>query len=714
MNPPVTTYYVDGLCCADEERIVRGCLQRLEGVEVIGTNVVHHTITLRHSCPDRIIFESLQKIGFRARSVSAREAEYFSTERFLVPTVIASCLLAGVGLFLANSGHNGIEAILLLSGSILLGGWQIARKALISLRRFALDMNVLMVIATAGAMVIGRWEEAATVIALFSIAHLLEKYSVERARKEIRSLLRLTPETAMVRAGGKLEEKPISTIMPGECVVVRAGERIPLDGHILHGSSFVNQAAVTGESSPVPRYAGDKVYGGTLTTDGLLEIEVERQYGDGVIARIIRLVEEAQGQRAPIQEFIERFARYYTPIVFALAAGVALIPPFLLGAPFGIWGYRALVLLVIACPCALVISTPVAMVSALARAARAGILVKGGRFLEHLSNIQAVAFDKTGTLTEGLPRVTDVIAVNSMAPRDIVRLASAIEVHAKHHLAGAVLQYAAEHGIEYSQSRLDDVEVLSGYGVKVTMDGHAYLIGNHALVEKVGICSPQVEQMLLQLEGEGKTTMIVGSATEVFGVLGLVDEIRPDATAVIQDLDRLGIHHVVMLTGDNQRTAESIARKAGISAFYAESSPEDKLSRIRQLRAEYGTVAMVGDGVNDAPALAAATIGIAMGRSGTEIALESADVVLTSDNLRRIPFLIDLSRRTVSIVRQNIALALVTKALFLVLALSGVATLWMAVLADDGATLLVIANGFRLLRSAGRQLDHQPEANQAE
>ncbi|MFQ5990352.1 MAG: heavy metal translocating P-type ATPase, partial [Candidatus Methylomirabilales bacterium] len=584
------------------------------------------------------------------------------------------------------------------------------------------------------ATLIGEWAEAATVTFLFSLAQLLESRSMDRARHAIRSLMQLAPPQAVARRHGQDQVLPVEEIRLGDTVIVKPGEKIPLDGRVIKGTSGVNQAPITGESMPVQKREGDEVFAGTINQQGALEIEVTHLAGDTTLARIIHLVQEAQAQKAPSQRFVDQFARYYTPAVIAAALLTAIVPPFLFAQPFYSWFYRALVLLVIACPCALVISTPVTIVSGLAAAARSGVLIKGGRYLEGLNALKVIAFDKTGTLTRGVPTVTDILVCSGFtvqgsefrvqysdraadkpaeasmnetvigqpssvnaAQREVLRIAAAIEAQSEHHLGQAILQKARE--LQMKWPEVEGFLAQTGRGVQARVEGRTYYLGNHRFAEEVGFCGPDVEAKLEEIERAGKTAVILGTETAAVGIIAIADQLREQVSEVLQALRGPGMQKLVMLTGDNRGTAEAVARHLGIEEYQADLLPADKVEKVRELRNRYGTVAMVGDGVNDAPALASASIGIAMAAAGTDQALETADVALMADDLSKLPFAITLGRRAVQIVKQNIALSLLIKALFLALAIPGFATLWMAVGADMGASLLVVFNGLRLLRA---------------
>ncbi len=582
--------------------------------------------------------------------------------------------------------------------AIAAGGYPTARKGLRALRRGRITFNVLMTVAVAGAALIGEWREGAVVAFLYNASEALEAHAMDRARGALRALVDLAPKLARVRRDGREETIPAEAVVPGDLVIVRPGERIAVDGRVVGGASAVNQAPITGESVPVEKGPGDEVFAGSLNEEGVLEVEATRPCTDTTLARIIHLVEDAQSRRAPVQRFVDAFARWYTPAIVALAAGVALAPPLFLGQPWDRWLYEGLALLVVGCPCALVVSTPVALVSAIGGAARHGVLIKGGMHLETAGRLRAVAFDKTGTLTEGRPAVTDVIRLTDDGGACPLCLAGGLERFSEHPLARAIVAAAeaAEHEC-YSPPDVADFRAIPGKGAGAVIDGRRYYIGNPRLFAELGVDTGQAAEIVDRLQAEGKTAMLLGTERELVAVFAVADALRPDGVAVLRELARAGVAHAVMLTGDNARTAESVARQAGIAEFRAELLPEDKVAAVRELRERYGTVAMVGDGVNDAPALAAASLGIAMGRGGTDVALETADVVLMGDDLSRLPYLVRLARAALGVIRQNIAFSLLIKLVAVAAVVPGWLTLWLAILADMGATVLVTLNAARLL-----------------
>jgi Cd2+/Zn2+-exporting ATPase len=506
----------------------------------------------------------------------------------------------------------------------------------------------------------------------------------------------------LLKKDDSFDEVPVEKVRVGDIIAVRSGARVPLDGEVLSGTSSVDQAPITGESMPVEKKQGDRVFAGTINGEGSLEVRVSKGYSDTTLAKIIHLVEEAQSQKALSQRFVDVFAKYYTPSVMVLALLVFLIPPTAAGAAWGVWFYRALVLLVIACPCALVISTPVSVVSGLTAMARRGVLIKGGAFLEAIGQLKALAVDKTGTITEGRPRVTRVLPMNSTHEAEIVRIAAAIDTHSDHPLAQAVVNYAYEHGIDFQRS--ENYQARVGRGAKAELDGHHYFVGNHLFAHELAVCTDEIEKALASTEEQGQSVVVVGHkphadcAGEVLGIIAVGDRMRANAPDAIRSLHALGVQKVIMLSGDNQRTVNAIAGQAFIDEAHGDLLPDQKIERIRQLLGEHKCVGMVGDGVNDAPAMAAATIGIAMGAAGTDTAIETADIALMQDDLSKVAEAIRLGRRTLHVIQFNIAFAIAVKLVFLLLAVFGYASLWLAIAADTGATLVVTSNALRLLR----------------
>lgn len=704
-----TTLAVSGMDCTDEVKLLNETLGPLEGVRSVEANLMAAKITVTHNenvTPEKLI-AAIKPTGMDAK-VAERGQKLGSgseAQRQRAISVGISGALTTLGLVLqwTNAGPEVLRIVIFAAATIA-GGWFIFPKGLAAARRFSFDMNLLMSVAVIGAAIIGEWSEGAAVTFLFGLSELLEAFSVQRARRAIESLLELSPESALVQRDGTFVEVPVDQVKAEEIVAVKSGSRVPLDGTVTTGTSAVNQAPITGESMPVEKKPGDQVFAGTINGEGALEIKVTKAAGDTMLARIIQLVGQAQSQKAPAERFVDVFAKYYTPAVMAVALLVLLIPPLLMGGVWSVWTYRALVLLVIACPCALVISTPVSIVSGLTAMARRGVLIKGGAHLEAVGKLRALAVDKTGTITEGKPRVMRVVTFNGKSEVEVTTIAAAIDTHSEHPLAKAVVGYAEEKGITFARST--EYQSRTGKGAEANIDGHEYFVGNHRFAHELGVCNDEVERALAEIEKEGQSVVVVGHKPhngekgEVLGILAVGDAIRPNAAAAIKALHAAGLEKIVMLSGDNQRTADAIARLAGIDEAKGDLLPDDKIARIRELAQQYKHVAMIGDGVNDAPAMAAASIGIAMGGVGTDTAIETADMTLMQDDLSKVAEAIALGRRTVGIIQFNIVFALVIKAVFLVLALLGYSSLWLAILADTGATLLVIANALRLLRAS--------------
>jgi len=612
-------------------------------------------------------------------------------------------LVGGFADALGSEGMGGADGVPILpiifyAIGITTGVWYVLPKAWSSAISLRPDMNLLMTIAVIGAASIGEWFEAVTVAFLFSVSLLLESWSVGRARRAIAALMDLTPPMARVRDEAGIEkEVPPDQVAVGVSFIVRPAEKIPLDGKVIRGGSDVNQAPITGESVPVPKSEGSEVFAGTINGDGVLEVECTKPAGDTTLAHIIRMVGEAQSRRAPSEKWVEKFARVYTPVVMALAAAILIAPPLLFGGAWLDWLYRSLVLLVIACPCALVISTPVSVVAALSAAARNGVLIKGGVFIEAPAHLQAIAMDKTGTLTEGKPALVDIVPMSGHDETELLQRAAALESHSNHPLAQAIVAAANERGVKIPAA--DEFEIIQGKGATGRIDGKLYWLGSHRYLEERNQETPSIHEQLESMQQAGRTVVVVGNESHVCGFITLADTLRPTAAETLRQLRAAGVKHLVMLTGDNQGTAQAIATEAGIDEVHAELLPEDKVNAVESLVDKYGQVAMVGDGVNDAPALGRATLGIAMGAAGSDAAIETADIALMSDDLSKLPWLIHHSRRALAIIRQNITFSLFVKALFVVLTFAGYASLWAAIAADMGASMLVIFNGLRLLQA---------------
>ena len=698
-----TRLRVPAMDCPVEEKQIRERLAGFPGVHRLEFDLVGRTLALTHA-PEALggAREALAAAGFPSEVLAAPPAAQREADKPGVPAHtwwrIGIAGAAAIGSEIAQwlSGGNTWLVVALAFGAILLGGLETYKKGLIALRHGKLNINALMSVAVTGGLAIGEFPEAAVVMVLFALAELIEALSFERARRSIRGLLQMAPETALVRTDGGWTERPSAEVPAGSIVRVRPGGRVPLDGVVTAGRSAVNQAPITGESMPVDKAPGDPVFAGTINESAEIELRTTAAAGGTTLARIIRAVEEAQASRAPTQRFVDAFARIYTPIVFAGAVLVAVVPPLFFGAEVIPWLYKALVLLVIACPCALVISTPVTVVSGLAAAARRGILVKGGAYLELARKIKRLALDKTGTLTFGKPSVTRLEPLTSVGGDEALRLAASLAIRSDHPVSRAIVEHWKRAG-GAAAIEVESFNALPGRGVEGRIGGQEHYLGNHRLAHELGVCGPELEARLEAVEIQGMTALVLATRTEVIAAFAVADTLRDTSRAAIADLHELGVR-VTMLTGDNAHTARAIAKASGIDDARGDLLPQDKVRAIEDIK-KHGAVGMVGDGINDAPALAKSDLGIAMGAAGSDTAIETADVALMDDDLRKVPALIRLSRRTHAILVQNITLALGIKAVFLVLALAGAASMWMAVFADMGASLLVVANGLRLIRS---------------
>ena len=730
--------HVTGLDCADCALKLEGALQHTGGVVSATTSFGAATLKVVFD-PDEIAFdqvlERVRRLGYdtlegrQTRERGHEHGEHGEHEHGTAAGERAggrrSLLLSGRALLTAVSGVAvatgfAAEALapalapFLFAAAMVAGGSLTARAAWYSLRARSVDMNVLMTIAAVGAGAIGQWSEAGLVVFLFALGNLLQTLTMERTRRAVRDLVELAPAEAHVVDGDHTHTVAAAIIRPGDLVRALPGERLPVDGSVVDGQAGVDQSPVTGESMPVSKGPGDEVFAGSIVQGGALTVRATTTVSDNTIAKIIHLVEEAQAQRAPLQTTIDRFAARYTPVVVAAAAGVALLPPLLFGQPFSTWFYRGLALLIISCPCALVISTPVSFLAALGAASRRGVLIKGGACLEQAGALRAMAFDKTGTLTTGVSRVTDVVSLDGDQGQRLLARAAAVERLSEHPLARAIVAEAQRLEHDDGRTHSDDdrpshvhpavtrFRAIAGQGARADLDGETVLVGKPELFAADGRlpAAPGRDGLfaaeLRRLELEGKTVVVIGTPERIEGLVAVADVIRPEARAAVALLRRCGVRHVALLTGDNLATATAIGREAGVDEVRAGLLPEEKIDAVRQLAERYGGVAMVGDGVNDAPALAAATVGIAMGVAGADAALETADIALMGDDLSAVAATIRLSRATTGVIRENIALAIAIKAVFLVLAPLGLVTLWMAVFADMGTSLAVIGNGLRL------------------
>jgi len=714
------TFKVRGMDCAEEVSVLRQAVgPAVGGADRLAFDVLNGRMTVADASrevPAGTILKAVAATGMSAvpwdADMATGDGDGHRRQQILLTAASGASLALGMVFHVLSAGSLA-EALRLFAshadqavpwpeiaaylGAVALGGRFVAIKAWYAARNLRPDINLLMVVAVLGAIAIGEWFEAATVAFLFALSLALEGWSVGRARRAIAALLDLTPATIrLLRTDGSEADVPVAEVSPGDRFLVPGGERIALDGRVVAGASAVNQAPITGESVPVEKLEGAEVYAGTINGDGTLTVEATRPTEDTTLARIIRMVEEAHARRAPSEQWVERFAQVYTPAVMTLALLVFLVPPFAFGGAWEDWFYRALVLLVIACPCALVISTPVSIVASLAASARAGVLIKGGAFIELPARLKAIAMDKTGTITRGEPAVVRVLPLGDHTEPELLARAAALEARSTHPLARAIIRYAEGKGIPPEPA--NDVQVLKGKGLTGTFGGEPFWLGSHRYVVERGQDAPEIAREAEALEADGKTVVVIGNARHVCGLIAVADTVRPEAREVVAGLRAAGIRHVIMLTGDNRVTAEAIAREVGIDEVHAELLPEDKLRKIEELVTRYGTVAMVGDGVNDAPALARASLGIAMGAIGSDAAIETADIALMTDDVSKLPWLVRHAKRTLAVIRQNIVFSLGVKAVFFVLTFVGMASLWGAIAADVGASVLVVFNALRLLR----------------
>ena len=714
-------YKVYGLDCANETAILKKGLAGKAGVLGLDFDLLNAkmivTFDSDETSPETIL-ELINRTGLKAvysqqRTKLESGSLWQRHGRLIMAGMSGALMLCG---FVAHwiehgsildalaAGDGGEEhvfpllTIVLYIASIVFGAWFIIPKAIQSAKRFLPDMNLLMTAAVIGAIAINEWLEAASVSFLFAVALLLEHWSIGRAHRAISALMELSPLTARyIRAeDGNIVEKPVEEVPVGVTMVVRPGEKIPLDGEVVRGISTVNQAPITGESMPVGKEMGDEVFAGTLNEDGALEIKVTKLSKDTTLTKIIHMASEAQSRRAPSEQWVEKFARHYTPAMMILAIAIVVIPPLFFAGNWSEWLYRGLVILVIACPCALVISTPVSIVSGMTAAARNGVLIKGGKYLEQVGRLRAVCLDKTGTLTYGHPEVQEVVTFNGHTTKELLEIAASLEANSEHPLARAILRKAEEEGIVPVLA--EDFQAIKGKGAEAMIDGHLFWIGSHRMMDEMGQETQESHNRAESLEDAGHSVIAIGNDQHMCGLISVADRVRENARMTVQAIKQAGVRKVVMLTGDNTGSAAGVAKVTGVDEFQAELLPEDKVEAVESLVREFGQVAMVGDGVNDAPAMAAASLGIAMGAMGTDVAIEMADIALMSDDLSKLPWLIKHSHRTLRTVKQNITFALGLKVAFIILAMLDLATLWMAIAADMGASLLVIFNSLKLLR----------------
>ncbi|PNA02673.1 MULTISPECIES: heavy metal translocating P-type ATPase [unclassified Pseudomonas] len=697
----LSRFRIEAMDCPTEQTLIQDKLGKLAGIEQLEFNLINRVLGVRHTLEGTAEIErAIDSLGMKAEPLAAEDdgaasAPQASKTRWWPLALSGVAAIAAEIVHFSGKAPEWVVAALALA-AILGCGLGTYKKGWIALKNRNLNINALMSIAVTGAVLIGQWPEAAMVMVLFTVAELIEARSLDRARNAIGGLMQLAPDMATVQqADGQWREVEVREVAIGARVRVRPGERIGLDGEVVSGQSSVDQAPITGESLPVEKAVGDKLFAGTINQAGAMEYCVTAAAGQSTLARIIKAVEEAQGARAPTQRFVDQFSRIYTPVVFAVALAVALIPPLFMAGAWFDWIYRALVLLVVACPCALVISTPVTIVSGLAAAARKGILIKGGVYLEGGRKLDLLALDKTGTITHGKPVQTDSKVLDPLFEGRAQALAASLAARSDHPVSGAIALFAK--GQDLVLSEVTEFAALAGRGVRGDIEGQTYHLGNHRLVEELGLCSPELEAQLDVLERQGKTVVLLLDRSGPLALFAVADTVKDSSRQAIAELHALGIK-TVMLTGDNPHTAQAIAAQVGIDRAEGNLLPADKLASIENLYAQGHRVGMVGDGINDAPALARAEIGFAMAAAGTDTAIETADVALMDDDLRKIPAFVRLSRQSAAILTQNIVLALGIKAIFLAITFAGMATMWMAVFADMGVSLLVVFNGLRLLR----------------
>ncbi|NSL50994.1 heavy metal translocating P-type ATPase [Calidifontibacillus erzurumensis] len=700
-NIKVKTYRVQGFTCANCAKTFENNVKNLDGVIDAQVNFGASKITVFGDAT----IEQLEKAG-AFENLKIRDEKEKTIERtpFFKQKEIIKVYISAILVFLSwmASHFYGNENFIYVFGylaAIGIGGYKLFIKGLKNLVRFNFDMSTLMTIAIIGAVLIGEWGEGATVVVLFAISEALERYSMDKARASIESLIDLAPKTALIRRGNSEMIAEVDKIEIGDIMIVKPGQKLALDGVVVKGESTINQAPITGESVPVFKTVGDEVFAGTLNEEGLLEVQVSKRVEDTTLAKIIHLVEEAQAEKAPTQRFVDKFAKYYTPIIIALAIFIAVVPPLALGGGWTEWIYQGLGVLVVGCPCALVISTPVAVVTAIGNAARNGVLIKGGIYLEEVGSLKAIAFDKTGTLTKGSPVVTDVLSLGR-DERELLSIAAAIEKNSQHPFASSIVRKAEELHLEFRDIPIENIQSITGKGIRALVNNEIYVVGSPVLFAELlrtGIPA-SINNQIIHFQSVGKTVILLGNEHCIHLIIAAEDEVRHSAQAAISKLHELGIEKTIMLTGDNEHTAKIIGKQVGLTDIQSRLLPEQKLTFIKTLRKKYGKVAMVGDGVNDAPALKAASVGVAMGTAGTDTALETADIALMSDDLRKLPYTIKLSRKALSIIKQNIVFSLGIKALALLFVIPQWLTLWIAIFADMGATLLVTLNSMRILR----------------
>jgi len=712
-------FTLEGLDCPECASKLQKKISKLDGVHEVAVNFSTTSMTVKHE-PSKVnradIIATVEDTGFKATIsegiTATKSTRFFSfnNKKLFSPTLSGCFIILAVTTYLIKNsipfhllliaGHHITLAHLFYLCAILSGGYYVAKGGYHSLLAKTFDMNFLMSVAVIGALCIGEFAEGAIVVFLFSLGNTLQSYTMDRARNAIRLLMDLAPKEAHLKRGGHLIKVPVSELRLDDTIIVKPGEKVSVDGTIIKGSSPIDESPITGESQPVDKMPGDKAFAGSINGPGFLEVKVDKLAEDSTLSRIIHLVEEAQAQKAPSQNFIDAFSRIYTPLVIVVAVVITIIPPLFLSLPFTDWFYRGLMLLLISCPCALVISTPVSIVSAIACASRKGVLIKGGAYLEEMGTIHAIAFDKTGTLTRSLFEVTDIVSINESSKNNILSIAASLEMQSEHPLAKAILKKADQEKVPLREPM--EFSIYPGKGLKGTLNGRSAYIGNLKFFREQEIPTTIYEGEIQRLENEGKTSILIFS-NNIKGIIALADTPRKEARSCVEGIKKKGIKHVVMLTGDNEKVANAISQHLKIDSFYAAMLPEEKVDAVKKLLSIHKKVAMVGDGVNDAPALAVSSVGIAMGAAGTDTALETADVALMSDDLLKLPFLVHLSRKTLSTIKANIGFSLMVKAAFISLVFLGMANLWMAVAADMGTSLLVILYGMRLITTGDKE-----------
>ncbi len=696
-----TTVRVDELCCVVEEQKIREALGRVPNVGTLHFDLLRKTVRVGHTTTAESVISAIRSTGFTGRIVPAEPATRPETPRKRIVLVLSSTLLLLLGAISEHFLMQPTVAVALYLVSIAGGGWEIVVRAGRAVLKRQLNVNVLMSAAAIGAVILGDHAEGAAVLVLYSLSLLLESLSVDRTHRAIAGLLSLAPETAMLLTPDGRRRVPAVDVMPGDVIVILPGDRIALDGTVVGGLSSVDQSAVTGESLPVFKEVGDPVFAGSLNGRGSLEVRVTASSDGTLLHRIAEYVQAARERKGQIQSRTERFARYYVPGVFLSATLMAVLPPLVFAEPWNVWVYRALTMLVISCPCAFLLATPMAVVSALTAGARAGVLIRGGSALEALADISVVAFDKTGTLTHGRHEVVSLRTFGDTTEQTLLRTAAALEVRSEHPLADALLRHAARHGVSPEDADVQNFVAIPGKGLRASIDGRAFTLGNHALVDEVGTCTPELEREIAALEGRGESVLILTDDSQPLGLIGLKDVARQEGARTVAALEAITGAPGVLISGDHERAARALAEEIGLRRVHSGVLPHEKAAIIDAVRRENGPVAMVGDGLNDAPALASADVGIALGGGSSDAAIHAADVVLMDSRLSLLPLSFRLARSARSIILFNMSLALITKGAFLILGAAGQTSLWWAVLADDGVTIAVLLNSLRLLRFGG-------------